>query len=78
MTSALEGILDDAELALAPDKLGTRLVGDVDAEARVSGQGPSRRGIGSALPFASTGSACFVIDGLRASLGTSSRRRGSR
>ncbi len=53
----LEGVPDDAELALASDELGARLVRDVDAEARACGRRPSRRGSGSALPFASTGSA---------------------
>ena len=33
----LEGVSHDAELALAPDELGARLVRDVDAEARVRG-----------------------------------------
>ncbi len=34
---SLERVPDDAELALAPDELGARLVRDVDAEARVGG-----------------------------------------
>ena len=36
---ALERVPDDAELALAADELGARLVRDVDAEARVRGDG---------------------------------------
>ena len=35
MSRALEGIADDAELALAPDEFRARLVSDIDTEARV-------------------------------------------
>ena len=64
VTSAVEGVLDDAELALAADELRARLVRDVDAEARERAASPARRGSAPILPFASTGVGVVVVDGV--------------
>ena len=50
VTRSLERVPHDAELALAPDELGARLVRDVDAEPRVGRDGlPDRNRLGLAL-----------------------------
>ena len=74
---AFERIADDAELALAADELGARLVRDVDPEAR-SGRRrlPHRDGLRLALRL--DGAASVVVDRVRAWPGRSSRRRGPR
>ena len=61
MVSALEGVPDDAQLALAADQFGARLVRDVDAEARVCGnRSPDPDRLGLALGLA--GSRVLVVD----------------
>ena len=73
----LERVPDDAELALAADELGARLVRDVDAEARACGRAPSRPG--SAPPCPSPRPARLLRSRRQCgSPGTSSRRRGCR
>jgi hypothetical protein len=55
VTGAVEGVAENAELAVAADQARSRFVGDIDAEARTSPDGlpdGDRRG----LPFASTSS----------------------
>ena len=73
VTCALEGVADDAELALAADKLRARLVRDVDAEARVR---CLRLPHGDRLRLALRldGFGVLVVDGGDVSPGTSSRR----
>ena len=74
---ALEGVADDAELALATDELGARLVRDVDAEARVRGDGrPDRDRLGLALRL--DWRRLLVVDGGAGRAVASSRRRGCR
>ena len=67
-----------AELVLAADELGARLVRDVDAEARAGATWPSQTGIGCDFPFASTGWRLLVVDDRARRSVRSSRRRGSR
>ena len=56
MARPVEGILDDRQLASASDELGTRLVA-TSTPKRERAASASQTGIGSAFPFASTGSA---------------------
>ena len=71
---ALEGVPDDAELALAADELRAGVVCDVDAEARTGGgRLPDRDRLRLALRLDRSG--FVVVDGVRASPGRSSRRR---
>ena len=73
----LEGVPDDAELALAADELGARLVSGVDAEAGVSA--PSPPDARPARPCPSLRPARLPRSRRRGgSRGTSSRRRGCR
>ena len=70
---ALEGIADDAELALASDELRARLVRDVDAEAGV-GRLRLPHGDRLRLAFRLDGCGVLVVDRVHASPGRSSRR----
>ena len=60
----LEGVSDDAELALATDELGARLVRDVDAEPGVGSDRPSRPAIGVGLALRFDRSRLLVVDRL--------------
>ena len=62
VAGALERVPDDAQLALAADELGARLVSDVDTEAGVCGcRLPDRDRVRLALRFDRLG--CLVVDG---------------
>ena len=62
VSCALEGIADDAELALAPDQFRARLVSDIDTEARV-GRLRLPHYDRFRLPFRLDGLGVLVVDG---------------